>query len=226
MAVGFQHVAPAGEAPQQIAERFLDLAFHAAGLDQHARRRRQRQVSVRAVACSVRSADIADAAARDVDDALERQVVGRLRQHAHIGDGVADLGAFVEAQAADDAVRNAERDQPLLEGAGLEAGAHQHSDLRQRMAVAAQRLDAFAHHAGLLVGVPQADDGDLFAVLRIVPARAQRLAQAAFVVRDQRGGGGKDRCGGAVVGFQADDLRARKSFSKRRMFSTSAPRQE
>ena len=71
--------------------------------------------------------------------------------------------AFVEAQAADHAIGHAEQDQPLLEGAGLEAGAHQDGDLAQRVAVAAQRLDAFADHAGLLVGVPQADHGDLFA---------------------------------------------------------------
>ena len=41
---------------------------------------------------------------RHVDDALERQIVVRLRHDAQVGDGVANLLTFVEAGAADDAV--------------------------------------------------------------------------------------------------------------------------
>ena len=63
----------------------------------------------RDASCIVRSADFADAAARHVDDALERQVVGRLHHGAHVGDGVADLLPLVEAQAADHAIWHAER---------------------------------------------------------------------------------------------------------------------
>ena len=49
---------------------------------------------------------------------------------------VADLRALVEAQAADHAVGQAERDEALLELAGLEAGAHQDRDLAERDALA------------------------------------------------------------------------------------------
>ncbi len=151
---------------------------------------------------------IADTAPGHVDDALERQVVRRLHRRAHIGDGVADFGAFIESQPADDAIRHADVDQPLLEGAGLEAGAHQHRHLRQAVAVAAQLLDLAGDHAGFLVGVPQFDDADLLAALRIRPPGPQGLAQPPLIMRDQPGGGGEDRRGRAVVGFQPDDAGA------------------
>ena len=153
---------------------------------------------------------VAHTAARHVDDALERQVVGRLHRGTHIGDGVADFLAFVEAQAADHAIGHADQDQPLLKGAGLEAGAHQDGDLGQGVPVAAQRLDALADHAGFFVGVPQPDHGDLFPVLGVGSAGTQCLAEPALVMRDQARGGGEDRGGGAVVGLQPDDLRAGK----------------
>ena len=39
---------------------------------------------------------------------------------------------------------------------------------------------------------------------------AQRLAEPAFVVGDEVGGGGQDMAGAAVVSLEADDLRAGK----------------
>ena len=77
---------------------------------------------------------LAEAALGHVDDPLEREVVVRLMHHAQIGDGVADLGALVEPRAADHPVRQPEVDEPLLERAGLEAGAHQHRDVAERRA--------------------------------------------------------------------------------------------
>ncbi len=42
---------------------------------------------------------VAEAALGHIDDALEGQIVGRLRDHAQIGERVADFGALVEARA-------------------------------------------------------------------------------------------------------------------------------
>ena len=112
----------------------------------------------RAVSCIVRSATSPTPRRGTLTIRSNARSSAGCAEHAHIGDGVADLGALVEAQAADHAIRDAEGDQPLLEGAGLEAGADQDRHLGQRVAVAAQRLDPVADHAGLLVGVPQADD--------------------------------------------------------------------
>ena len=59
---------------------------------------------------------LADAATGQVDDTFERKIIGGLMQDAAIGDGVADFGAFVKTQAADDAIGQSEGDQPLLKG--------------------------------------------------------------------------------------------------------------
>ena len=61
-----------------------------------------------------------EAAPGHVDDALEGEVVARLRHDAKVGDGVADLHALVEPGAADDPVGNAEHDPgvPQTRGSG------------------------------------------------------------------------------------------------------------
>src|SRR5204863_9982541 len=66
---------------------------------------------------------VAEAALGDVDDPLEGEVVGGLGDDAEISEGVADLGALVEAKTPDDAVGQADGDEPVLELAGLELGA-------------------------------------------------------------------------------------------------------
>ena len=87
---------------------------------------------------------------------------------------------------------------------------------------ALQLLDLLADGARFLLGIPGAGDGDLFA--RHVVG-AQRLAQPAFVVGDQMRGGGENMPGRAVIALQPDHVAPGKSCSKRRMLSTSAPRQ-
>ncbi len=77
---------------------------------------------------------VAEAALGLVDDALEREVVGGLVDEAEVGEGVADLGALVEAEAADDLVGQADRDEALLELAGLELGADEDGDVVEDLA--------------------------------------------------------------------------------------------
>ena len=150
---------------------------------------------------------VADAAARLVDDALEGEIVGGLVDQAQIGERVAHLLAFVEAQAPQHAIGQAQLDEAFLEFAGLEAGADQDRDLAQGRAAALQGLDLLADLARLLLAVPDAADADLVADLAV---GMQRLAEPALVMGDQPRGGGQDMAGGAVVALEADDPGAGK----------------
>ena len=149
--------------------------------------------------------DLAEAALGQVHDALEGEIVVGARHDADVGDGVPDLLALVEAQAADHAVGQADGEEALLEGSGLEAGADQDGDAVEALAALLQRLDGLADGARLLVAVPALGDADLLAVLALGP---ERLAEAAGIVGDQARGGGQDVPGGAVVALQPDHLRA------------------
>ena len=148
---------------------------------------------------------VAEAALRHVDDALEGEIVGRRVDHAQIGQRVADFRALVEPRAADHAIGQAERDEAIFEFAHLERGPHQDRDVVELVAGALQLLDLLADGAGFLLGIPGAGDGDLFAVDIL---GAQRLAEPAFIMRDQMRGGGEDVAGGAVVALQPNDLGA------------------
>ena len=115
-------------------------------------------------------AGVADAALGHIDDALEGQIVGRLRDDAQIGQRVADFLALVEPGTADDAIGQAELDEAVFEFAHLERGAHQNGDLVERMILAPlarlalQLLDFLADAAGFLFAIPAAGDLHLFAV--------------------------------------------------------------
>ena len=119
-------------------------------------------------------------------------VVGRMNE-AQVSDGVADFQPFVEARAADHAVGNVEGDEPLLELAGLEAGAHQDGDLVQGMGLALQVLDPVGDRARLFLAVPHAGEGELVAAFRSGP---KGLAEAAVVAGRS---GGTRRRGSARV---------------------------
>ena len=144
---------------------------------------------------------LAEAALGLVGDALEGEIVVRLMDHAQIRDRVADLGALVEARAADHPIGQAEIDEALLEGAGLEAGAHQDRDVVEAAAAALVGLDLLADEARLLLVVPQGRDAHPLALLVLGP---QRLAEPRAVVGDQARGGAQDVAGRAVVALQAD----------------------
>src|SRR5262245_257741 len=75
------------------------------------------------------------------------------------------------------------------------------------MPAALQLLDLLADRARFLLRIPGARDGDLLARLVL---GAQRLAETAFIVRDQVRGGAKDVRGRAVVAFEPDHLCARE----------------
>ena len=156
---------------------------------------------------------VAQAALGHVDDALEGEIVGRLRDHAQIGQRVADFGALVKPRPADHAIGQAELDEAVFEFAHLERGAHQNGDLVERMVdallarLALQLLDLLADRAGFFFRIPAAGDLHLFAQHVF---RAQRLAQTSFIVRDQVAGRRQNMPGASVVALQPDDFGAGK----------------
>lgn len=70
-------------------------------------RREKRHVHLAAVLVDALDGGLADAAARHVDDALGRDVVGGVYHQREVRHDVADLGAIEEARAPDDAVGHA-----------------------------------------------------------------------------------------------------------------------
>src|SRR5690606_10576499 len=71
----------------------------------------------------------ADAARRSVHDALERRVIVAVREEPEVRERVLDLRALEEAHTAVYAIRDAGREQRLLEDAGLRVRAIQHGDV-------------------------------------------------------------------------------------------------
>ena len=130
---------------------------------------------------------------------FESKIVARRIHAAQICQRIADLGALEEARAADDAIRQPELDEAILDLAHLRRDAHQHGDLRQRVAVGLQRLDLLADGARLLTRIPGPGDGDLLAGLVLC---MERLAETAFIEGDEMRGGGEDMPGGAVIALQ------------------------
>ena len=199
-----QHVAllaPAVDGFDERAQAAARLRLELVGGDHGAHGFGERYAALPGVIVQHLHRRIAEAALRHIDDALEGEIVGRRIDDAQIGQRVADFGALVEARAADHPIRQAKRDEAVLEFAHLERGAHQDGDLIERMAVTLQLLDLLADGAGFFLGVPGAGDGDLLAQHVV---GAQRLAEAAFVMGDEMRGGGEDVAGGAVIALEAD----------------------
>ncbi len=191
-------------------ERAARARRKAAGIHDQPRALQQADAVIAGGAVDLLHRLVAESALGGVHDALEGEAVLGGDRDAKIRHRVADLGALVEARAADHAIGQADGQEAVLEGAHLEAGAHQdrHAVRRDRVETAGallQRLDLLADPARLLLAVPVADQADALALRQIGP---ERLAEAALVGGDHAGGGGEDMRSGAVVLLQTDDLRA------------------
>ena len=141
------------------AQRAARLRLELVGLDHGAGGFGERHAALAGVIVQQLHGGVAQPALRHIDDALEGEIVGRRIDHAQISERIADFGALVEARAADDAIRQAERDEAVFEFAHLERGAHQDGDLVERMgcpiAAALQLLDLLADGAGFLLASPR-----------------------------------------------------------------------
>ncbi len=142
----------------------------------------------------------ADAARRVVEDAQERQRVARIAQHAQVGDQVLDLGALVEAHAADQRVGHLARAAapPRASGSGRWCAPGPPSP-RAWMALT-QALER--------VAPPSAPRPPRRRPCRAPASRRRRRRSTGacrggrLVVRHHRARGVEDGLGGAVVALQ------------------------
>ena len=99
---------------------------------------------------------VAQPAFGGVDDAFERQIVGGRVDEAQISERVADFGALVKAETADDAIGHADGDEAVLELARLELRAHEDGGVVEAGALDLQAFERVADAAGFLRAVPHA----------------------------------------------------------------------
>ena len=166
--------------------------------------RLQRVVEARAGVLRIhrhaRLGPIADAATWRVQDAPHADRVARIVQHPQIGDDVADLPAFVKANAANDFVRNTGADEDLFQRTRRVVGAVEHRDVVvSDVAPVGERVDLPCHEPRLVVLVVGDVADDQLALAGIGP---QPLLAAAGVAGDHRVGGVQDVLCRAVVLFQ------------------------
>ena len=197
---------PAVEAVHQLAQAGARLAGHLVAGGKVARRDAQRHAHAPRRHLHVLHRLVADAALGLVDDALEGEIVVALRDHAQIGEGVADLLTLVEARTADHPIGQADRDEAFLELAHLVRGAHQDRRRGEALAALLHRFQLVGDLAGFLLGVPDGQHRDRAAARRL---GVQRLAVPAAVFLDEARGGAEDFGRRAVIALQADHLRAR-----------------
>jgi hypothetical protein len=134
MGEGVAHAPPAGDVADEIAERAAGLGGELVGVEDARAGGGEREALGAGELVDFGQRLVAEAALGDVDDAFEGEVVGGLGDDAEIGERVADLGALVEAEAADDAIGQADRDEAVFELAGLVLGADEDGDVVEALA--------------------------------------------------------------------------------------------
>ena len=204
--------APALERGEKIAQRRARLGLELVGLDYRLRGGGERHAATARVVVQELHRGVAEPALGHIDDALEREVVGRGVDHPQVSQCVANFLALVKAGTADHAIRQAERDEAILELAHLKRGAHQDGDLVERVwialpVVALELLDLLADRARLFLRIPARGDFDLLAWLVLGP---QRLAEPALVMGDEMRSGGEDVSGRAIIALEPNDFGAGK----------------
>ena len=150
---------------------------------------------------------IAETALGLIINPLKSEVVVGLGDAAKIGQRVAYLRPLVESRAADDPVRQAQGDEPLLEFSHLKGGADQDGDVVERNAFMLSRFDLLADKPRFFLAVrPFSDPWPISERL----VSEQRLSQAAAIVGDQSRSDGKDVPRRSIVSLEPDHLRAGK----------------
>ena len=125
---------------------------------------------------------LADAARRHVDDARQRELSRGLRSSAQVGEQVLDLGAVVEAQAADDGVGDAGGRKRLLDARATGRGCGRRRRSRRAACLGARRRGSPRRPScASLALVARRGAGDRLAARRLGP---ERLALRARLWRD------------------------------------------
>ena len=135
-----------------------------------------------------------------VEHPLDAHLVGRVGHRLQVGDGVLDLPAVVEPDAAHELVGNPPVGQALLQRAGLGVGAVEDGQVAPaHLLGAVQVLEPVGHVAGLVGLVVGVVAGDLHPRAPLGP---QLLGQPAGVLGDDGVGRVEDGLGAAVVLLQ------------------------
>ncbi len=147
---------------------------------------------------------VADPAPRLVRDSLQRDGVVGVVDHLEVRDDVLDLGALVEARAADHLVRDGLADEHVLQHPRLRVRPVEDADLRAREALLDEPGDLRRDEAclGVLVLDLEGMHG-----LTLAELREELLRLALAVVRDDRVGRAEDRVRRAVVLLEGDRAR-------------------
>ena len=163
---------------------------------------------MRAELLQLGDAAIADLAAWRVHHARERHRVARVDAEAQVGEHILHLAPVVEAQAADQLIRDAAPEEHLLEGPGLRVGAIEHSAFGERDSLATDEiLDLRADRDRLLAFVVDRDEPDRFADALLGP---ELFLRALAVVADHRVRDVENRLRRAVILFQGNGFRIRE----------------
>src|SRR4051812_15375839 len=199
---GHERLDRAAEALERLLRRCADACVLGLG-----GRLPERDLALVGPRLEARERGVADATPRAVRDAQEGDRVVRVVEHLEVGDEVLDLGALVEARAADHLVRDALADEDVLEHAALRVGAVEDGDLAAREALLHQQRDLGGDVAGLGVLVLDLDRADRVALAELRP---EVLLLALAVVADDAVRGVEDVLGRAVVLLERDRVRARE----------------
>ena len=185
---GGQLVPPHVDLVDEHGQAALRPALYLIGLQHHWRQREQAAPVGARIGLQLGEAGIPHAPFGLVDHAFKRQVIIRRADEAQIGHRIADLGALEEARAADHAVGNPQKNEPLLEGAHLPGRAHQHGAVIMPPAAAHPAFNVVCNQATLRLAVPEAAHLDLGRVRIVrrgaVIADEQGFPEPSLVVRD------------------------------------------
>ena len=143
----------------------------------------------------------ADAAPRLVDRASQRDRVGRVVERLQVRHRVLDLGALVEAGAADHLVGNAVSHEQVLEDARLRVRPVEDCDVSRGDALVEQPANARSDEACLGLLVLHLDHADRLALAEVGP---EALLEPVRVVCDDGVRGVEDPLGRAVVLLEPD----------------------
>ena len=135
---------------------------------------------------------LSDAARWGVDDALNGAVVVTVAGETQVGERVFDFGAFEEAQAAVNAVRQTVLQEHFFKNARLGVGAVEDGAFVVAAAVCMPALDVLADVARFVHFVDGGVDAYCCAALAVAP---QGFAEAVAVLCDDGVGGIKDGLG-------------------------------
>src|SRR3569623_14516 len=153
---------------------------------------------------------VADAAGRRVHYAFERGVVVAVGNEAQVTERVLDFGALGGAQAPEEAIGHADRQQRFFEHPRLRVRTIKYRRLTAALAGFRPALDALDDEARLVEFVERGVEQDRFALLAAGP---QFLAEPAAVVSDQRIRRFEDGAGRAVILFETQETRAGEIFA-------------